>query len=348
MPTTQCICGVRYKFPSGAEGRKARCKKCGEVFRIADGNGPIPMAESDGLTGGGAGLAETGSNSMIEGQTTVSTAMDPDRGDGTALPRLRPRTGFWADIAWVILFFANPTSLVMFLVAWAMMGFRWLVGFTPLVGWFFQLCVTGYIIGWYMSIIPETASGEDDLPSFSGDGGLFEDSVKPALAYCATYVVLMIPAVVYALLVVEALGGVGVVDLLFVDVGSILESGSVALVPLFALVFLGLFFWPIALMCVSMGGFWSILRIDLLLIAVVRTLPAYTLIFAMVVAATLLPGLITEAISSRIGLGGGLSRGAFITAVASSAVGVYFWIVTMQLIGLYYRHFKRRFPWDWE
>jgi len=34
MPTVHCQCGANYKVAAAALGKRARCKKCGQVFKL--------------------------------------------------------------------------------------------------------------------------------------------------------------------------------------------------------------------------------------------------------------------------------------------------------------------------
>ena len=351
MPVAQCTCGARYKVPAGAEGRKARCKKCGKVFRIpARRDGTIPLADEPDQEGLDAGAlpAETASGSMFD-QAGVSTAYDPDaRGGVSHLPRIRPRTGFWSDVGWTLAFFVSPHNLVMFVVVWGFYLLQWFFTSVPLVGWIMVLLAELYIVAWYMSIIGETAAGEDDLPRFGAAESILDDIVLPALAYYGTFIVLMAPAFAYAMFVAKTVQGTGILKLPNLDLYTLINSAGAAAVPLIVLVALGIFLWPIALMCVSMGGLFSLFRIDLILMAVAKTLPAYIAICLMVAAATVLPGFIVEAATSIATPSGGLGRGGLMFDLPAYAIEIYFSVVTMRLLGLYYLHFKERFPWDWE
>jgi hypothetical protein len=267
------------------------------------------------------------------------------------LPRLRPRAGFWSDVGWTLLFFVSPGNLLLFFIVWALSSLvPWFLGLLPipLLPGVLIAIVALYVTAWYMSIIPETAAGEDDLPTFAFGGGFFEDVIRPALAYFGTFIVLLAPAFVYAMCVAPKDALTGLPDPTEIDVLTWLRAGDMRVVPLIGLGAFGIFVWPIALMCVAMSGLGALLRIDLLVRAIAATLPAYTAIFVMVAASMLLPAIITGAVVAAAPAGGAISKGGLALEVLASALWVYFTIVTMRLIGLYYLHFKARFPWDWE
>ena len=354
MPVAQCPCGARYKVREDMAGRKARCKKCGRVFQIPRrGEAPILVADEPDWPGAaeveaGAPPADTASGSMFD-QSDVSTALDADAAPhADHLPRLRPRTGFWADVGWTLLFFISPHNMAMFVVVWIMLLVQELVLFIPLVGLIVALIIMMYVLAWYVSIIPEAASGEDDLPKFSASGGFFDDVLTPCLQYVGTYAVLLLPACLYFIFVARTAGSATTLLAAGLDVFTIINTTGSADAPLIALVALAIFFWPVAIMCVSMGGLSSLRRIDLIVVAVVRTFPAYVVIFIMVGLADFLPGFILDAASGAAPTGGGIATGGLAFTVLTEGLRLYFSIVTMQLIGLYYRHFKQRFPWDWE
>ena len=354
MPVAQCSCGARYKVREGLEGRKARCKKCGAVFQIPGRDeAPIPVAGEPDLPGAaaaGAGPppADTASASMFD-ESGVSTALDPDAAPRTDhLPRLRPRTGFWSDVGWTLAFFISPHNMILFLVVWVLLLVQELVLFIPLVGLLVAIIIGMYVLAWYVSIIPEAAAGEDDLPKFSASGGFYDDVFIPCLQYVGTYAALLLPACLYFIFVARTTTGATMLLASCLDVFTLINATGAADAPLIALVALAIFFWPIAIMCVSMGGLSALSRIDLIVVAVVRTFPAYVVIFIMVSLADFLPGFILDTAAGAAPSAGGIATGGLAFTVLTQGVGLYFSIVSMRLIGLHYRHFKQRFPWDWE
>ncbi|MCK4659040.1 MAG: hypothetical protein KAV82_05910 [Phycisphaerae bacterium] len=356
MIIARCRCGARYKVPAGAEGRKARCKKCGEIFQIPGAwGGAIPLAgepKPDAVTEAqtAPAPAETASGSMFD-QVGTSTAYDPDTTARSKLPRIRPRSGFWADVGWTLIFFSTPSNLVMFGIVWILYLVSLVAGFAPFIGWIASLFVTMFIISWYMSIITETASGEDDLPKFSGAGGYWDEIVVPAMQYAGSWVMLILPAIIYA---VFSLGGVDSfifsLEAVSNPYGFVVSGGSDPL--LIVLVVAAIFLWPMALMCASMGGLTTLVRVDLIAVTIAKTLLPYLLISLLVAASVVLPGILTEIYAgAKTGAGTGMGSLAQSTIMILSIAFVleaYFSIVMARLIGLYYRHFKRRFAWDWE
>ena len=76
---------------------------------------------------------------------------------------------------------------------------------------------------------------------------------------------------------------------------------------------------------------------------IARTFPAYAAICALLGVVFMLQ------IAAFLLVGGAFSLGSGTSGVGLEVVGAvittYGWVVTMRIIGLYYRHHKRRFPW---
>lgn len=360
MPVVQCTCGARYKVSEESAGRKVRCRKCGKTFRIPDGQADsaspadefdlaaMANAEAKAPTHQSpAAPAETASGSMFD-RSDVSTAHDPGTPRSSHLPRTRPRVGFWADVGWTLIFFTTPSNMIMFGIIWILHFVALMAGFAPFFGWLASLFVTMFIISWYMSIIAETASGEDELPKFSVSGGYWDDVCIPAAQYAGSWLMLLAPAIIYYVML--SLGGFGstllLLNALYNPYGFVVSGDGDPL--LVALVVLALFLWPMALMCASMGGLTTLVRIDLIAVTIAKTFLPYALISLLVTASVVLPELITVTFATaKTGTGSGLGTDVVILAI-SFALKIYFSIVMTRLIGLYYRHFKLRFAWDWE
>jgi hypothetical protein len=101
------------------------------------------------------------------------------------------------------------------------------------------------------------------------------------------------------------------------------------------------------MLAASIGGAGAAVRLDLL----VRTIGSAFLPYLGVWLMLLIAGVATS-VSLLEGLGllpGFLERAmsyGFGATLVSVFMGVYTTIITMKLIGLYYRHYSDRFPWD--
>jgi hypothetical protein len=116
-----------------------------------------------------------------------------------------------------------------------------------------------------------------------------------------------------------------------VSMGLLAKAGVLAV-----LLLLGLFLWPMTVLCFALGGVSCLGRLDLLVVTIAKTLPVYLLTVLLVNGVDLIVTFFTP--------DGPFSGPTFLHRV----VQVYADIFAMRVIGLYYAHFKRRFAWSWE
>ena len=90
------------------------------------------------------------------------------------------------------------------------------------------------------------------------------------------------------------------------------------------------------ILCIALGGFETVCRLDLIATTLIRTFPVYVLTLLLMFGAAVLEKTLTAS-----------TAGVSMRFVISIGVTVYFDIVLMRLIGLYYHHFKDRFAWSW-
>jgi hypothetical protein len=98
------------------------------------------------------------------------------------------------------------------------------------------------------------------------------------------------------------------------------------------------------LLVIAIGGFSSILRMDLIAKTIVRTFLPYLAVVTLF-AATWALETYAEELAVKV-TGGGFQK-LWITNVVSALAAAYFSIVSMWIVGLYYHHFKGRFAWSW-
>ena len=283
----------------------------------------------------------------------VSSAYRPETTPHAAgyLPRIRPRAGFWSDVGWTLLFFVHPHNLVSFVIVWVLLctsAFRFIpsVALGALLS-VASLIINLYMTAWCMNIIGSTAAGDDELPNFAAFGGFWDEVLIPCVQYVGTWALLLLPAFLYVLITAGAGGTLPSVGG-GLSIFRILQTANVADSPFLVLVAVGTFLWPIAILCVSLGGLSALARIDLIVVAVAKTLAPYTAVFVLVSMANFLPGFIVQAAAGPTPPGGATPAAGAAFGVLAAGVGLYFSIVSMRLIGLYYLHFKGKFPWDWE
>ncbi|MCH7704124.1 MAG: hypothetical protein IIB61_03350 [Planctomycetes bacterium] len=379
MPKQRCVCGQKYRFPETSIGKRAKCKKCGAVFTIVAEEPPadegiIPIAKDDVFT-------QEASADPAARQRVVDSDADgwqtpeqiegrlPDSGPslGRAIPSSTDPVaarGYLESLAWTLLFPSSVGNLLTFLMVWFVLSLReFAATFSPfgmmMVLWFIGLLI---VLGWYyaflFSIVEGAAGGDDDLPSMTLDQGMLDGVFVPLFKFIGTKAVVMLPAFAY-LFVAMSMGILTeqqVIDAFFAFVGngSVWETLSGPAGPVVILFGIGIFLWPMVALCVALGGFGTLARMDLIVKTIVRTFPMYVVTVALVVATVIGREVTHSAMvnwsmaKAATGGGAGPSWGSFaVLTVLIQGVTIYVDIVAMRVIGLYYHHFKSRFAWNW-
>lgn len=282
---------------------------------------------------------------MDVGSATASVAPSESAGD----------RGYAANVLWTFLFPASPANLVVLLAIWLILAFSPLVGCIPILGFIVLLGVNGWYAGYRFEVIASAAAGESDLPELQLSVDAFVDYLGSLLKWLGSWIVVFLPAFACLAIGVQqgTVGGFEALAMLMGGLPGILQGPATPPPVYHTLVYVGLFLWPMVVLCVALGGFGALYRLDLIVRTIIITLPAYVLtlilMFAAIFGQLFLLGL----------LGGGIAAGAqpsltslagrtILIYILAVGVGVYLSIVLMRLIGLYYYHFKHRFAWDWE
>lgn len=371
MASYTCACGVRYQLPGGAGGQQLFCRQCGKAFVIpseADESAAIPLADADGdvtspvANRGHSDLAHGGLPPVPPG--VVDTEVDaggthvarPLEGGGQWDHQPRLRRSFGSDVRWAFLFFTDPTALITFFLIWAGLAVG---GVIPVI----SILVGFWYCAFRFEVVQMASAGQEGLPSV-GWTNIFEDLIMPAIYWSASWMVVLVPAGLYV--VVGLKGGWvswnAVSAAMLQGISGLLTGlGGVSL-GFAALVYGGIFFWPIVVLCLALGGPTTLYRLDLILKTVVRTFLGYAWTVGIVVGVIVLSqylGTVTSAAPAAApggpaGLGivptDGLMRvagQALAARVLTVGVTLYAEIVAMRVIGLYYHHHKRRFAWSW-
>ena len=345
MPVHKCSCGAKYKFAEDARGKKARCKKCESVFRLGEveDDGGIPIAANDPFLG----ELEAAAARSTTAPTTSSPIAREDRfpsGDAAVAAGFAATTptGYWRSVLYAFLFPTSVGALVTYIIMLALLCAYEL--FFRNWAFFFSGIAALLIYGWYyafcFNIISSAANGEEDLPEISMTGGFIDDVFIPFFSYLGTWLVVLIPCIIAWTAVGLAFDGSIAAQLFYGGMAAVMQIPG-AEIPQ-ALFFIGLFMWPIIALCIALGGFASLARVDLMFVTVIRTIPAYLLTTAVVFGSMLLSIFLRGKIADA-----GDVTDKTVMQIVAIAVDLYLWIVAMKFIGLYYHHFKRRFAWDW-
>ena len=198
------------------------------------------------------------------------------------------------------------------------------MGYLYLVALLVQLLVFGYLCAFYLATIVETASGEDALPSLWLTDAV-SDLLLPGLRFIGSWLWVLLPA-------------------LAVMAKATIQGDPVPWPAVRVAAVAGLFFWPVVVLGVAIGGsfrgLWPHLVVRTALSAPV---PYLAVCLTLLVAAglTFLPRV--EPFCSWLALL--QTRAVLAVGLLNSALGAYAMILAMRVIGLFYRHYKGRFPW---
>ena len=333
-------CGTRCSLPDEAVGKKARCQKCRTIFEVEADPAPPEddgtFALADDLEDSAAGEARADRRDALAAAPNTE-AFIPARAEHLAAIPTVGRT-FFESILWTLQFPTDAHNLVVFLGTWVLLA----MGFAAaaFAGWVLKyvalFLVYGYYCAFCFSVLTDTASGDERLPSVELND--WKNEFAGALAkWVGTWAIAFLPAVVWVLVLASEHRAGFLADLRPWPRLDVLLTYSAQ--PVVAgLTWFAVFTWPMVALCVAIGGFSTVLRPDLLAVTIIRTLPMYALVVALVLGSVFAPSIVTKLISGASPLA---------AWVAAQGIELYFWIIAMKAIGLYYHHGKRRFAWDW-
>lgn len=362
MSRYQCPCGAKYRFEPEHAGKRAKCKRCGEAFVVPGEEGEagvIPLADEPiGLMDEVAAAASRVPPAAASRPPSVpGTAPGPGpvraapRPVAPDLPEVPVGGGFAASVVQTLLFPSSIENLITFVIVWLMLlASALILPFAPCIGFIGQLIIFGWYCAFRLNIIVGAAEGKSDLPGMTLTGGLFDDAIVPFFQWVGSWLLVLGPAVVYlAFSMVNAAAGsfqpaaqsaAGGMGAVLAD----LQESAPAFLVLFGL---GLFFWPIVALCISIGGFATLGRPDLIVGTIVRTFPVYLIVVGLVFSTVAASYFSELALQPAPGKTATFSD-TMVQQVCLIGLGLYLEIVAMRVIGLYYHHYKRRFAWDWE
>ena len=314
-----CRCGAQLLFPEAAVGRKARCRKCQTIFTVPD-NQPVDILALAPFVG------DMESDRPAVASPGASRADEGPAGNG------QPR--FWGDLLDSLLVLADPGNIIACLVIVALnflqgqLGHAMPLGFGPM--WVLVIgawvLILGYLCSFYLNTILETAGGEDDLPSLRVDN-IVDDLLWPLLHFAGSWLFALAPAIV-------------------ASVASWWWSLHLSQNLIIGLYLVGGFLWPAIVLVVALGnGFGGLLPHVLVRTILVAPLSYLAIagVLAVGTALSLLPSLL-----AAVGLGSHGPTSDRILSVTTSFLAPVAIIVSMRAIGLYYRHYKNRMPFEAE
>ncbi|MBK8913845.1 MAG: hypothetical protein IPM64_04440 [Phycisphaerales bacterium] len=354
MIKARCACGAKYQVPDSAAGRSARCKKCGDTFRIeaADALSASPVDDLYALAGGAAVDVPRPAPEAAEAvpvQATVRYVADPaaaprtDRGGA-----LRDAAALGRAIGGNLRVMLRGGSLATLFILWILLTMRTVASFAGCLGTVTSLIISGWYMAYLFNVVTSGADNEEELPSMSLEGGWVDDIVAPLAKYLLAYALALLPFF-GSLIYVIALEASGDVDQLGNAMGALFGAGASQTATLTALgalvggsLLAGLAFFPMLLLVAAVGGAGPMFRIDLMLRTIIGTLPGYALVLLVYVGLVALYWGTDEMrakapdFQSRLALDAGASLVILLMNVFAA-----------RTIGLHYYHCKRGYAWTW-
>ncbi|MBN1345874.1 MAG: hypothetical protein JXQ73_24505 [Phycisphaerae bacterium] len=332
----ECSCGAHITLPTLSAGRRARCKSCGLVFRV-----PRPQWQIEAAVACAPAIEEIDCLRPEVNFTRNGTVIPPPLVGSRAVPRktlaaraVADRPSFWEDAAKSFLFFASSNNLAILvmicLVQLVLLGLSSL----PLVGlftWLIWPTFGMWLFAFYFHVVVETAQGDDELSAL-GMSDIWEDMFWPSIRFVGCLLIALAPGIAVGMITSSKAEGVAW-DLVMPAVAF------------------GMLFWPVLVLGAAIGRTLPIRALPILVRTVAATPGPYLAVCVLVGVAGFVATQTTTsmmALVTRI-FGQSAPLGVVMAAYAiGTVVETYTCIVVMRQIGLYYRHYKERFPWGAE
>ncbi|UCD27777.1 MAG: hypothetical protein JSV03_11815, partial [Planctomycetota bacterium] len=336
----RCECGANIRLPDNAVGRQAKCKTCGAIFTVPVDS--ISEDEPHWLDEFAKDETDSGDQSpvmmpdsphqQIQHIPEPPPAEEPPVADEDLAYEDRdwiiaPEKPFWNDLMESFVFFMYPANLItlMFITFIHCLTliiptgtFFTLLSF--LIFWGIKVFVYGYLCTFFMTVIVETAAGEDELPTVIITD-FFDQTVMAFFRFIGSWALVLLPAILFSYVTWKM--GYGI---------------SWYMVRI--LVIIGIFFWPVVVLCVAIGGGFRGLWPHVIMRTVLSAPLAYLAIWAtLLVAAWLMALPATEfydAIVQKLSPGGMSTKTIYLLALVNIILSTYAMIVAMRVIGLFY------------
>ncbi len=288
-------CDALIAFAAKHRGKRARCLHCGQLFIIPAKDNETPQK------------------------------ITPRIEKTESLP------GFYRALfldSWKI--FINPENITSLTFVSAVVCFKFFLA-RSMCGCAYVtfFVVWGWLLGFYLNIIYETAFDIDKLPEiYLGTSITFLWYViKPFLIFFLTMVVVQLPFIIALKLLHDKA----------LTTENMWKTG-IGLHSLLQLLFiLGLFFFPTAVLTVAVGKDITLLRPDRLLKSISRAFIPYLIVVSLLIAA----GVLEMQTAQYTGAGFTITAAHLMFNLGVQVIA----IIAMRSIGLFYRHYSPHFPW---
>ena len=287
-------CNAIIAFADKHCGKRARCTTCGQLFIIPSKSNKTPKK------------------------------VEPPKEKGQVIPGFY-RAGF-IDNWKMFLNSENVTSLVFVIAA---VCFKFFTAGSPCCAFVTNYAVWGWLLGFYLNIIYETAFGIDKLPEiYLGTSVTFVwYIIKPFFLFSCTMAIVQLPFIITLILLKDK--GLTLENIWQAEIGFRL------LLQVFFI--LGLFLFPIAILTTAVGRDFTMFRPDYLLRPVFKAFVPYVVTVVLLIAAALLETQTTQYTGAELPTTAGHLAMNFAVQVIA--------IIAMRSIGLFYRHYNCHLAW---
>jgi hypothetical protein len=291
-------CNALIAFPDKHAGKRARCQTCQQLFFI-------PSKDDE----------------------------KPKKFKTEEIETAEPVPGFYRAVFidnWKLFIVRENVTSLAFIVAAICFNF-FLARAICCVNYITFAVVWGWLLGFYLNIIYETAFEIDILPQiYFGEGiAFFFNIIKPFLIFSSTMAVAQAPFIIAWMLLKDK--GITTENMWQAEFGLRLL--------LQVLFILGLFLFPMAILTTAVGKDLTILlRPDYIVLTILRAFGPYLIIVALLAAACILQ-MQTSQYQAHIPIVTNAARLTLNLAVQVIA------IIAMRAIGLFYRHYSCHLPW---
>ncbi len=288
-------CDAIIAFDSKHAGKRARCLTCGQIFIIPHKDDEIPQ----------------------------KIKAEPE-------PKGEPIPGFYHAVfinSWKIFFDPQNATSLMFVIA--IVCFKFFLAKACCMNYISFVVIWGWLLGFYLNIIYETAFEIDKLPEiYLGTSvALLWYIIKPFFIFLYTMFIVQLPFII-ALALLEDKG------LTYENMWQARTGLNLLLQTLFIL---ALFLFPMAILTTAVGKDLTLLRPDYILAPILRAFIPYLTVVVLLVAASLLETQTRQFENSTFAITAG--NLALNLAVQVTA------IIAMRSIGLFYRHYSCYLKW---
>lgn len=296
-------CGSLVAFHDKHCGKRARCLKCGQLFIIPSRDDETPQKVEPKIEKG------------------------------------EPLAGFYRAVfidSWKLFIDPENATTLVFVIAVVCFKFFLAKAFCFLDFLSF-IIVWGWLLGFYLNIIYETAFEIDKLPIiYLGTGVTFVwYIIKPFLIFFFTMVVVQFPFII----ALKLLADYGITP-------ANMWAGHTGYYLLLQVLFIfGLFLFPMAILTMAVGRDITLLRPDYFLASIFKAFIPYLIVVILLVAFAILEMHTTQFVMSIIKP---ISSADIAIAAKDLALNLFVQVVAiiaMRSIGLFYRHYSCHLLW---